>query len=112
VNLAAQLDEAASGEASGRFVGQFTSVAFQLQEAVTGSAFGGSDFSDAMAGPRVIRTVSDAQEALHKAKKARATAAKERDQATAAASVQDEIVAEYDEAIAMLEKWISVHRGR
>jgi hypothetical protein len=88
------------------------SFASQLQEAVTGSAFGGSDFSDAMVGPRVIRTIGDAQEALHKAKKARATAAKERDQATAAASVQNEIVAEYDEAIAMLEKWISLNRGR
>ena len=88
------------------------SFASQLQEAVTGSAFGGSDFSDAMVGPRVIRTIGDAQEALHKAKKARATAAKERDQATAAASVQKEIVAEYAEALARLGGWSSLHRGR
>lgn len=82
---------------------------------VSGGSFGGSDFSaPTVSGskPRVIRTIDDAMEALHKAKRARATAVKERDQATATASVQAEIVAEYDEAIVMLEKWIADNRGR
>ena len=50
-------------------------------------------------------------EAMKKAKKARATAIKERDQATVLASEKAEEVAEYDEAISMLEKWMANDRG-
>jgi len=91
-----------------------TALSRQLQEIITtGDRFGGGDFTDpGTSRPRVIRTLDDANEALRKARKARATAVKERDQATAVASVQAEIIAEYDEAIAMLEKWISDNKGK
>jgi hypothetical protein len=93
-----------------------TSLSRQLEEArtaATGASVGGGDFSDPVA-PGKVRTITsaeDAMEALKKAKKARATAIKERDQATALASEKAEEVAEYDDAISMLEKWMANDRG-
>ena len=92
-----------------------TSLSKQLEEArvATGASIGGGDFSDpATPGKtRTITSTEDAMEAMKKAKKARATAIKERDQATALASEKAEEVAEYDEAISMLEKWMANDRG-
>ena len=75
-------------------------LASALAEAVeTGGSFGGSEF-----GPRIIRTVADAQEAKRRAIKAR-------DASQATVDAETEAVAEYDEIIDALDQWIADNKG-